>query len=84
MPDPGCQYDQVIEINLNEVSGEVEFGGLLRMGLLFFGTGQEGGGAGPASTPGRAVGPWFLGLNQAGIGDRQKHMTFSRRESKSD
>lgn len=54
MPDPGCQYDQVIEINLNEVSGEGAFGGLLSMG-------QEGGGAGPTSTPSRAVDPWVLG-----------------------
>jgi hypothetical protein len=61
VPDPGCQYDQVIEINLNEVSGEVEFGGLLRVGLLFFGTRQDGRGASPISTSSKAVGPLFLG-----------------------
>lgn len=42
VPDPGCQYDQVIEINLNEVRAGVGFGGLLRVGLSIFGWGVRG------------------------------------------
>lgn len=36
VPDPGCQYDQVIEINLNEVRKKTGFGGLLRVGQVQF------------------------------------------------
>lgn len=49
VPDPGCQYDQLIEINLNEVREGIWFGGFLRVGLFILGTGHEG--VGPTSTP---------------------------------
>ncbi|XP_023364962.1 aconitate hydratase, mitochondrial [Otolemur garnettii] len=34
VPDPGCHYDQLIEINLNEVRKVIGFKELLRMGTL--------------------------------------------------
>lgn len=34
VPDPGCHYDQLIEINLSEVRKETGFGGLLRVGQV--------------------------------------------------
>lgn len=47
VPDPGCQYDQLIEINLNEVRKDPRFGGAPKQGGDTASLGSEAG-ASPA------------------------------------
>lgn len=60
VPDPGCHYDQVIEINLNEVrkgTGSKEFLQVASSGSPWCALGRSG--RVPACTPAGLLGLWF-------------------------
>lgn len=74
VPDPGCHYDQLIEINLSEVRKGIRQGVQAPSGASCMP--WQGSGRGLACTPAGLSGPWFPSgsadccINQATVGGR--------------